>query len=40
MHEILSERAAEQARLAAMIRSNLEEAGSTSPAISDQTKAD
>jgi hypothetical protein len=36
MHEILSERAAELTRLAATIRSGLEEAESTIPAINDQ----
>ena len=36
MHEILSERAAELARLAATIRSGLEEAEATIPAINDQ----
>jgi hypothetical protein len=35
MHEMLSERAAELARLAATIRSGLEEAESTTPAIND-----
>lgn len=36
MHEILSERAAELARLAATIRSGLEEAEATIPVINDQ----